>query len=128
MHTAVLCVASNTDAWQSTIDDFRAKVQARIDTSAEFSAVYSTLSTTDGITPYHNMVGRICCEPGIEELNALMKQWEREAGRVAGSKSVPLDVDIVLFDGEVIRQRDYAQEYFQTGYRALDQGRSRRDI
>ena len=74
------------------------------------------------------MVGRFTCETDMDELGATMKRWECEAGRVPRSKSVPLDIDIVLFDGRIIRPRDYGQEYFKIGYRALDQGRSRKDI
>ena len=74
------------------------------------------------------MVGCINCSQDMEELGALMKRWEREAGRIAHSKSVPLDIDIVVFDGQVVRPRDFAQEYFKIGYRALDQVRSRREI
>ncbi|MDE5799782.1 MAG: 2-amino-4-hydroxy-6-hydroxymethyldihydropteridine diphosphokinase [Paramuribaculum sp.] len=128
MHEAIVCVASNTDDREVLIEAFKARVVGEIDATATFSPIYSTLSITDGITPYNNMVGCINCSQDMEELGALMKRWEREAGRIAHCKSVPLDIDIVVFDGQVVRPRDFAQEYFKTGYRALDQVRSRREI
>ncbi|MDE6384423.1 MAG: 2-amino-4-hydroxy-6-hydroxymethyldihydropteridine diphosphokinase [Paramuribaculum sp.] len=128
MHEAIVCVASNTDEWEVLIEAFKARVVGEVDATATFSPIYSTLSITDGITPYNNMVGRILCSMGFEELNGLMKQWEGEAGRIPRSKSVPLDIDIVIFDGRVVRPRDYSQEYFLSGYRALDHDRSRREI
>ena len=128
MHEAIVCVASNTDEWEVLIEAFKARVVGEVDATPTFSQIYSTLSITDGITPYNNMVGWINCSQDMEELGALMKRWECEAGRIAHSKSVPLDIDIVVFDGQVVRPRDFAQEYFKTGYRALDQVRSRREI
>lgn len=128
MHEAIVCVASNTDAWDSVIEVFKTRTSNELDPEATFSPIYSTLSVTDGTTRYHNMVGRLSCDMTMDELGALMKQWEREAGRVPHSKVVPLDIDVVVFDGQVVRPRDFAQEYFKIGYKALDQGRSRRDI
>lgn len=128
MHEAIVCVASNTDVWESAIEVFKTRTSNELDPTATFSPIYSTLSVTDGTTQYHNMVGRLSCDLTMDELGAIMKQWEREAGRIPHSKIVPLDIDIVIFDGQVVRQRDFAQEYFKIGYRALDQGCSRRDM
>ena len=32
---------------------------------------------------------------------------------------VPLDVDIVLFDAEIVRPRDFSQSFFRIGYESL---------
>lgn len=123
MATAVVCVASNVADGEGIIAAFVSRLRCEIDHRAEFSPIYSTLSVTDGITQYRNMVARFVTEVDIAALTSTFKCWEADAGRVRGGNDVSLDIDIVLYDGEVVRPRDYTREYFITGYKALDQER-----
>ena len=61
----------------------------------------------------------------IAGLHGLCKSIELEYGRDMTSRlhnRVPLDIDIVIADGEILRPRDYAQEYFQSGYTEIISG------
>lgn len=59
------------------------------------------------------------------DLNALhekCKIYEKENGRdeVARNRGdVPIDLDIVIWNDEVVRPRDFSMEFFKIGYRQL---------
>lgn len=122
----------------SNTADSREQVQKAIDKLHEIvaelcaSTIYSTASVSGDGTSYSNAV--VCCraEMPIFELNAQLKEMELQFGRTSAIRQqgvVPIDLDIVVADGHVLRARDYSREYFQRGYNQLlsdmDQARSR---
>ena len=71
---------------------------------------------------YYNVVAQLVSEPAYDELRCRFKSMEAEAGRRPDSKStgvIPLDIDIVIFNGEVVRPHDFRQNYFQQCYKGL---------
>ncbi|MCI6894520.1 MAG: 2-amino-4-hydroxy-6-hydroxymethyldihydropteridine diphosphokinase [Bacteroidales bacterium] len=86
------------------------------------STVYRTAATNGKDTDYTNAVVAVCTPMPIDQLNGLMKQYERECGRTPQSKSlgsIPIDIDVVIFNNQVIRPKDFAQPYFTIGYQQL---------
>lgn len=83
------------------------------------SEIYSTPSVCCGDDSiYFNAVAK--CEIGdITTVNQILKSYEVKAGRIKGSKDVVIDLDIVIADDEIIRTKDFNQEYFQIGYRQI---------
>ena len=72
--------------------------------------------------PYLNIIACIATELDYDSLRLRFKVLEREAGRTPSSKDVglvPLDIDIVVFNGEVKRPADFDRLYFQHGYSRL---------
>ena len=56
------------------------------------------------------------------ELNSLIKQYEKDSGRTPESKlkaSIPIDIDIVIFNDIVIKPKDFNFDFFQIGYKEL---------
>lgn len=73
-------------------------------------------------TGYLNVVARLLTPITYDALRARFKIMERQAGRKPGSKGeggVPLDIDIVIFEGEVMRSKDVNQAYFKHGAQLL---------
>lgn len=86
------------------------------------STVYRTAATNGKDADYTNAVVAVGTSMPIDQLNGLMKQYERECGRTPQSKSlgsIPIDIDIVIFNGQIIRPKDFAQTYFTLGYQQL---------
>lgn len=86
------------------------------------STVYRTAATNGKDADYTNAVVAVGTSIPIDQLNALIKQYERECGRTPQSKSlgsIPIDIDIVIFNDQVIRPKDFAQPYFTIGYQQL---------
>lgn len=85
-----------------------------------FSSFYSTPDATgksDRI--YLNSVLRVESALPLEEVIALTKSLEEQAGRDRSSQDVSLDVDVVMQDKLILREKDYRRNYFQNGYNEL---------
>lgn len=58
----------------------------------------------------------------FDELHEMCKIYEKENGRDENARNrgdVPIDLDIVTWDEEIIRPRDFSMEFFKIGYRQL---------
>ncbi len=83
------------------------------------SAIYTTPSVSAGDDSiYFNAVAR--CRTGLQlsQIESLLKRYETESGRrrEPGSHSVAIDLDLVIYDGDVLRPRDAARDYFLIGF------------
>ena len=86
------------------------------------SSVYNTLAVNGRDADYLNAVISASTKLSLDDAVALMKQYESVCGRTQASKLqgvIPIDIDIVLWNGEVIRPADFAQQYFQHGWQEL---------
>ena len=64
------------------------------------------------------------CREDFAEINKKLKDYESVCGRTPLSKQtgeIPMDLDIIIWNGEIVRERDFNQEYFQTGWQQLDE-------
>lgn len=71
---------------------------------------------------YLNAVASVEFDGDLDTLQAMLKAGEVMAGRNAEARRlgrVPIDMDVVIADGEVIRPGDYARYYFRQGYEEL---------
>lgn len=88
--------------------------------NGKFSSFYTTCDASgksDRI--YLNSVFRVESELSLEEIISRAKKIEEEAGRDRKSKEVALDVDVVIQDKTILRDKDYERDYFQYGYKEL---------
>ena len=71
---------------------------------------------------YLNAVMTASTKLNLDDTIALMKQYEAVCGRTPASKLqgvIPIDIDIVLWNNDVIRPNDFARQYFQRGWQEL---------
>ena len=90
--------------------------------NARVSSVYNSLAVNGRDADYLNAVISASTKLSLDDAVALMKQYESVCGRTQASKLqgvIPIDIDIVLWNGEVIRPADFAQQYFQRGWQEL---------
>ena len=86
------------------------------------SATYSTPADNGRDADYLNAVMAGQCTDDYDRTKALLKLYETAHGRTPLSKAlgvVTIDLDIVMWNGEVLRQRDFDQKYFQIGWKQL---------
>lgn len=86
------------------------------------SDIYETPEIHGKGSPYMNAVLVGSTPLDIAELNDTFKKYELSQGRDADARAagmVPIDIDIVVWDGEVIRSGDYAASFFKLGYSQL---------
>ena len=86
------------------------------------SDIYESPAHNGVDAPYLNAVMLASTTKSIDEVNAAFKQWEIECGRTAVSKQqgvIPIDLDVVVWNGEVIRATDYSRDYVSKGVAQL---------
>lgn len=86
------------------------------------SSVYETPALNGRDAPYLNAVVYAMTDMDMDSVNDVLKKYERECGRTPDSKikgEVPVDMDIVVWDGEVVRKKDFDCNYFRKGYDEL---------
>ena len=71
---------------------------------------------------YYNAVVELLTPMASEEIVAALKRYEEAHGRCRSISVVTIDLDLVVFDGEVLRPSDFSHEYFLRGYRRLAAG------
>lgn len=90
--------------------------------NANVSKIYETKALNGVDNNYLNAVLSGYTKEEYNVLNEKIKQYEIECGRTKESKSlgvIPIDVDIVILNDDVIRNNDYNQAYFQIGWNEI---------
>lgn len=86
------------------------------------SEIYSTPSVSGDGSIYLNAVAAGYIDFGSGRLTNILKEYELECGRDTASRmrgEVPIDIDVVMFDGKILRPKDASREYFKIGYLRL---------
>lgn len=86
------------------------------------SEIYETPCALKNGPSYMNAVITGFYEGVGYELDDRLKIKEREMGRNAQCREkgeVPIDMDIVMENNEVVKEWDFRQKFFQIGYQAL---------
>ncbi len=110
MNTAVMAFGSN-------VADKVGILQAAV-ASIECAVVEKSDIYTDD-NGYANIVAAVSTDLDYNSLRQYTKNLELRFGRKPSSKApedVALDIDIVVFNGEIIRPVDFVQPYFCRGY------------
>lgn len=92
----------------------------------ECSSVYETPPVGHCGSNYMNAVAVGRSSISLEEMDSLCKDYEVEHGRddeARMAKRVPIDIDIVMADRKILREKDYKCGFFKIGYRQLRPGR-----
>lgn len=117
MNTAILCLGSNTEDRDIILRDAVAAL-------TEFAEAVSCSEVYDG--PSHNGIGRdylntvvvVRTTKEISEVDAIGKELETRAGRTPESKTtgvMPLDIDLVVWNDQVLRPYDFSRPHFTRG-------------
>lgn len=81
------------------------------------SDIYSTPCYRGEGEDYLNAVACFTTAKDLAEIESICKDMEDKAGRTKiNCNIVSLDLDIVVFDGKVLRLRDFDRKYFIKGY------------
>lgn len=120
-HRVVLSIGSNVA--DGTDHVIRAIATLReLLTDCRDSGAYTTPALCGDGTTYVNAVFIGNYSGDIATLNTLCKTLEHTHGRDSEARRqrrVPLDLDIVMSDGEILRPKDYDCAYFRQGYSRL---------
>lgn len=88
----------------------------------DYSDIYETPCALKAGKPYMNAVVKGFFQGDGMDLESMLKDKEREMGRDQKCREkgdVPVDIDIVIENGGIIKPWDFRQKFFQTGYSQL---------
>ena len=122
MHRVYIGMGSNTPDATKQMSDAIDWLMTQLDEVAS-SDVYSTPPLSGIGADYLNAVATGLTSMSCDQLNLLLKDYEGQAGRTPQSKlsgQVPIDLDIVVWDGTVVREKDFSYDFFQRGYQQLN--------
>lgn len=117
----MLCLGSNTSARQMILSNAIARLACMCDI-LKSSSVYEAPDDSGLGAPYLNVVMKVTTRFTLYDFRACLKSLEQEFGRNELSKStgcMPLDVDIILWDSEIVDRYQYSKDYFQKGFAEL---------
>lgn len=122
MNNIVICIGSNQE--RHNVENALLWLSELFEESV-YSSIYETPAVNCGGRNYHNSVLRGRTNTSHEELNELIKEYELSCGRDSNARQkglVPIDIDIVIYNDEIIRPWDYRQNFFKIGF--LESARS----
>ncbi len=93
-----------------------------IATDCSFSSIYETPEIHGHGAPYMNAVASGFINVDFGSFERLSKLYEVKKGRDTSCRlqgKVPIDIDIVICDNDILRPLDFGCEFFQIGYKEL---------
>lgn len=122
MNRAIIGIGSNIESAYSMVSECCKELEGVLH-SARFSAIYKTKAVGSIPQPdYHNCVAIVESEESFEILKLRFKDMERKAGRSPQDKlegKVIIDIDIVVWNGDVIKPADLTRSYMTIGLEQL---------
>ena len=124
VHKAVISLGSNIDGSVGIIRETISRL-CEIGDQIVVSELYQTPDISGSGVMYLNAVLKGRFALGVEELQRKCKEMESSLGRrpTGVSGEVAIDIDVVIFDGVVVRPVDYGRYYFTIGMDYLKNGR-----
>ena len=123
MNKAIVGIGSNIVDAKERVEEC-CRLLSEISIESRFSSVYETEAVGTIPQPtYHNCVGVLQTSQSFEELKQKFKEIEREAGRLPEHKAegkVIIDIDIVVWNNEVIKPTDLTRSYMTIGMDELN--------
>lgn len=121
MNQLVLSIGSNSNDKTAQVEHCISWLKSTL-SQPVCSSVYTTQALNDKDPDYLNAVLKAECDGEYECMRATFKQYEASCGRTPQSKlegNIPIDIDIVLWNGEVIRENDFSRLFFQKGWKQI---------
>lgn len=122
MNKVVLSIGSNSADCKLRMQECAIWLKSVLQ-DAEMSHIYETPAINGIDENYLNSVCQGTTEMSFEDVYSMMKDYEVRNGRTSESKlsgSIPIDIDIVIWNDEILREKDYNRSYFQIGWNELN--------
>lgn len=90
--------------------------------SCIFSTSYITKALNGKDFDYVNAVASFDSDKELDLIVKELKDYERLCGRTPQCKingSIPIDIDVVVYNREILRKKDFDCDYFQLGWKQL---------
>lgn len=115
-HTALICLGANTPDAVARISDATDMLRS-LCLIGRITPAYRTAPEYAGETvPYLNCLLEVTTAHTFDELSAVTKSYQTAVRTAAAAAPlIAVDIDIVVWDGEVKRPADFNSAYFRKG-------------
>ena len=116
-HTCLLCLGSNLDG-AIRLSAARSALLSHFPDIRFSQEMVTEAIGTGFLSPFHNQVARFTTPLSAEEVRVILKQIERDNGRLPEDKAngiVKLDIDLLVVDEEVLKAKDLEREFVIRG-------------
>ncbi len=120
-HTIILSVGSNSEDKNERVGSAVKWLTGLID-NAVCSEIYETPEIHGKAITYMNAVVKGETSMELIPITRVTKEFEIGSGRTSEARMlglVPIDIDIVVWDGNILRPTDYSRSFFKIGYNQL---------
>lgn len=120
-HSCTIGMGSNTPDREEQIQSAVNYLKTLLNDLA-VSEIYESPAYNGKDKPYLNAVVHGYTDRSIDCINNRLKSWEEKQGRTPEMRAegkVPIDLDLVIWCGRIMRQADFERHYFNVGYREL---------
>ena len=117
----ILCLGTNLPNRRQRLSSAIARLAAHV-AVADYSEAVESADVSGLGADYLNVVVRCFTSLSLNELRRLISRIEEAEGRTAQAKlsgCMPIDIDVVMYGGEVVSRYDYQREYFRQAYQLL---------
>ena len=117
----ILCLGTNLPDRRQRLSSAIARLAAHV-AVADYSEAVESADVSGLGADYLNVVVRCFTSLSLNELRRLISRIEEAEGRTAQAKlsgCMPIDIDVVIYGGEVVSRCDYQREYFRQAYQLL---------
>lgn len=117
----ILCLGTNVPDRRRRLSSAIARLAAHL-AVADYSEAVESADVSGVGADYLNVAVRCFTSLSLNELRALISLIEEAEGRTAQSKTtgcMPIDIDVVMYGGEVVSRCDYQSDYFRQAYQLL---------
>lgn len=124
MNRVVISLGSNVEDRMSRVAAAMTWIQSILRSTA-CSGIYETDDFHPTGRKYCNAVMAGDTALSQSEIDTAVRLYELNAGRDESARlrgDVPIDIDLVIWNGTVLRPRDMEREYFLRGFRELGSG------
>ena len=117
----ILCLGTNLPDRRQRLSSAIARLAAHV-AVADYSEAVESADVSGLGADYLNVVVRCFTSLSLNELRRLISRIEEAEGRTAQAKlsgCMPIDIDVVIYGGEVVSRCDYQRDYFRQAYQLL---------
>lgn len=120
-NTCILCIGSNYER-NIHIADARSEL-AKHFTGIRFGEEMETEAVgKEFLSPFSNQLAILETDFSLKEIRDILKEIERKNGRLPSDKTqgiVKLDIDILIFNQDVLKKEDLQRKYIQEGLKNI---------
>ena len=121
-YTCILCLGSNLDA-ATRLSAARQALLCHFPDIRFSQEMVTEAIGTGFLSPFYNQVARLTTPLSAEEVRAILKGIEQAQGRLPEDKAngiVKLDIDLLVNDGWVLKEKDLEREFVIRGMEELE--------